>query len=217
MLEAGGSQLRDWLQGEASFQNAVAIDNHVITQINAATPDEGRTGDTLIAQLRYGVAALRDSGYAPTLAALEPLDAAELDLTTTNAGYVFGLQATGNSSPLFGLQIVEVAAGIIAPLLVDPQALGVLYLGNTKVDIDSGGDKFGKNLSSIRARSSVLYVVRQSQAAYIVSGHRHLVDTPRSTGDEGKARARDLSRSSSGSSLVVVSIVLTERTRHDAD
>jgi hypothetical protein len=50
---------------------------------------------------------------------------------------VFATRSTGVSSPLWGLTLVErIGAGTEAPYLIDPNMLGVLYLGNVRFDAD---------------------------------------------------------------------------------
>jgi hypothetical protein len=71
-----------------------------------------------IADLRNGVAAMRATGANPTIAAINPDDAATLDLTTVGSDglYLFGLRTTGSPSPLFGLRFIEaknISAGSI--------------------------------------------------------------------------------------------------------
>jgi len=77
---------------------------------------------------------MRAVGANPTLAAINPDDAAALDLSTTGAddAYVFALRATGNSSPLWGLRFIEgrnVPPGSV--YLIDPAPLGIFHQGTS--------------------------------------------------------------------------------------
>jgi hypothetical protein len=81
-----------------------AADEHVISQIDAATPTTGSTGTTPIEEIRHGVAAMRAVGVNTTLAAINPADMVDLDLTTAGADDlpIFSLRVTGDASPCSG-------------------------------------------------------------------------------------------------------------------
>ncbi len=76
----------------------LAIDTHVITQVLAAAPPSGSDGAMLIEQARNAVAEARALGADPTVLALPPDTAADLDLTTTGAddAYLFATRDTGS-------------------------------------------------------------------------------------------------------------------------
>lgn len=156
--------LRDFLNQELSFALNTAIDQHVIGAIEESDHPFDAVGETLIERVRFGIAAQRGSGYAPSVLAVDGNTAADLDLAVQGTGYVFPVQTANSSSPLFGQQVVEVS-GIVDPLLIDPAALGVLVLGGTVVDIDATTG-FSKNTSTIRAEARALFVVRNSAAVY---------------------------------------------------
>ncbi len=65
-------------------------------------------------------------------------DAAALDLATDAGGFVFPTSTTGTSSPLWGLKVIErtSTAGTEPPYVIDSRMLGVLYVGNMRVDAD---------------------------------------------------------------------------------
>jgi hypothetical protein len=157
-----------FLQSELLFQIERALDAHVLSQILAAAPPTGATGTGLIEQVRHAVAAMRALGANPTLLALNPTDAATLDLATTGAdnAYVFATRSTGSSSPLWGLRPVEVP-GLTEPTLIDPALLGVLYhaTGTVMTDPYSG---MKKNLVRIRAEVEGLFHVRDIAGAYVI-------------------------------------------------
>ena len=170
-LFGGVQALRPFLASEGQYQLSRAIDAHVLATIEDADVLSGEPagdGASLEAQIRYAIGAHRSAGYNPTVAALDPTDAAELDLTSFEAGYTFNVQRYGSSSPLFSLDLVEVAA-VTDPLLIDVGAVGTLALGPTKVDVDTS-QGFTKNTSSLRVEASVLFVLRNESAIYAIGG-----------------------------------------------
>ena len=74
------SALRNFLNGEMTHQINVALDAHVVEQIVAASPPATSTGDLFVESVRYAVGDMRAVGANPTLLALDPVDAAALDL-----------------------------------------------------------------------------------------------------------------------------------------
>jgi hypothetical protein len=159
------SSLRAFLNTEGAFQVQKALDTHVLAQIVAASPPFGTTGTGLVARLRNGVATMRATGANPTIAVLNPTDAASLDLEADAGGYVFPMRDTGSSSPLWGLRVVErIGAGTEAPYLIDPMMLGQLYLGNLRFEADPFTG-FRKNLTTLRIETKSLYHVRQAEGA----------------------------------------------------
>jgi hypothetical protein len=149
-----------------------SADAHVLAQVDASGPDGGGSGSDMIADLRNGVAAMRDKGANPTIAAIAPDDAAALDLTQVGADnlYLFSLRSTGDSSPLFGLRFVEaknVSPGTV--YLIDPNVLGVLYEGTSRFLADPY-TKMSKNLTSLRLEQDALFHVRNGAGVYIVGG-----------------------------------------------
>lgn len=158
-------RLSAWLASEGEFQVHTALDDHVFAQIVAASPPFGTTGSTLIEQVRNGVAEMRSTGANPSLLVVNPSDAAALDLATDSGGYVFPTSSSGTSSPLWDLRIVErIGAGTEPPYLLDPQRLGVLYLGRLKVDADPFSG-FSKNLTDLRIEVNSLFHIRDSNGA----------------------------------------------------
>jgi Phage capsid family len=145
-----------------------AVDAHVFAQIVAGAPPFGVTGTGLIAQLRNGITSMRAVGANPTIALLNPTDAAALDLSVTGTDnqYVFPLRDTGSSSPLWDLTVVErtSAAGTEPPYLIDPQMLGTLFLGAARFETDPYSG-FANNTTRIRCELNVLYHIRQATGA----------------------------------------------------
>jgi hypothetical protein len=155
-----------FLRSEMAYQLDLAVDAHVLAQIAAATPAKGKTGTTIVERTRNAVAAMRALGANPTILALSPTDAAALDVTKTELGYVFATRDSGSASPLWGLQIVE-NPRITVPVLLDPALLGVLYseLGTLLVDPFTSMEK---NLIRLRAEFTGLFHVRSAEAAYLI-------------------------------------------------
>jgi hypothetical protein len=163
-LLEGVSSLRTFLQTECQFQLSKAIDAHVVDAITFSDHPFDAEGSGPLTRIRNAVAAHRQFGYNPTIAAVSPATAAELDLTLTGGGYEFNVQRYGSSSPLFSLGVVEIP-GLVDPFLIDPLAIGTLALGTTKVDVDQSSG-FTVNTSTLRAEASVLFVLRNPQAIY---------------------------------------------------
>jgi hypothetical protein len=121
----------------------------------------------MIAMLRNAITAMRALGADPDIAVLNPTDAAALDLTTTGADdqYVFALRDTGDSSPLWGLEIIErIGGGSDPPYVIDRSMLGVLYLGDLSVQADPYSG-FKANLVTLRVEVNALFHVRNIQGA----------------------------------------------------
>lgn len=98
-----------------------------------------------------------------------PDDAVSLDLAVDGDGrYLFPVRTSGTSSPLWSLTVVEVAGGIDAPMLVDPQLLGALYLGTGRVELDPYTG-LSKNVSRIRAEAEVRFVVREIAGCFVLA------------------------------------------------
>lgn len=158
-------QLSAFLGGEGQFVVEQSIDEHVMSQIVAAAPLFGITGSSVIEQVRNGIAAMRATGANPTIVVLNPTDAAALDLSVDAGGFVFPTTSTGTASPLWGLRVVEHAGvGNEPPYLIDPQALGVLYLGQLSFASNMYSE-FSKNLTSLRIETSALFHVRSANGA----------------------------------------------------
>ncbi len=157
--------LRNFLSAEGTFQINKALDAHAMSQIVAATPPFGQSGADLIAKLRNGIASMRAEGANPTVAVVNPTDAATLDLAADAGGYVFATRDVGSSSPLWGLRVVErIGAGTEAPYLIDPQMLGRFYMGTLRFEADPYSG-FKKNLTTLRLEVKALYHVRNAKGA----------------------------------------------------
>lgn len=159
--------LINWLDAEGEFQVYKAIDAHVMAKIVAASPASGLTGANLVLQFRNAISAMRAVGANPTLAVVNPTDSVEIDTYEAGDGaMLFGTQQANAASPLWGLNIVErIGAGTENPFLIDPSMLGVLYMGNIRLDADPYTG-FKKNLTTLRVEVNALMHVRNAQGAY---------------------------------------------------
>lgn len=161
--------LTAFLRNELQLQVSLALDQHVVSQIEMAAPPSGQTGTNLVDQVRNAVAESRAIGANPAVLALNPTDAASLDLTTTGADgmYAFATRDTGNSSPLWGLTVVE-SPTVTDPLVIDPVVLGVLYTGIGTILTDPFSS-MQKNLVRVRLEGEALFHVRDIAGAYVIA------------------------------------------------
>jgi Phage capsid family len=159
----------DFMNSEGAFQIAKAIDTHILAQIVASTPLFSNTGTTLIDKIRTQIGTMRGSGANPTILVLNPTDATSLDLLADAGGYVFATRATGTSSPIYGTTVVERIGGGSDPIyLIDPDMLGVLYMGSMRFDADPYTG-FSTNTTNLRVEVNALFHVRNSQGAYRIA------------------------------------------------
>jgi hypothetical protein len=161
--------LTAFLEQEMRRRLDLAIDEHVVGKIVAATPPSGSTGTGLVEQVRHAVAASRALGASPSVLALNPTDAAALDLTTVGADglYLFAVRDTSSSSPLWALSVIESPA-VDDPLVLDPARLGVLYAGTGTILADpySGMES---NLVRVRVEVEAYLHVRNDASAYVIA------------------------------------------------
>jgi hypothetical protein len=165
----GSQTLMQFLRSEGQLQLDLAIDAHVLAQIDAAVPPTGQDGANLIEQTRNAISAMRLVGSNPTTLILSPDDAADLDLFQTGSddAFVFPTRDTGTSSPLFGLRIVE-SASVVDPMLIDPVRSGVLYSGEVALTSDPYSG-FSRNTTTLRIEGNVLFHIRDINGVYIVA------------------------------------------------
>jgi hypothetical protein len=155
----------DFMRSELQYQLDKGLDAHVLAAITAAEVPHGKTGADLIARVRNAKAIMLASGANPTLVALTPTQAAELDLVKTELGYLFGLRP-GGATELWGLRVIE-SPTVTNPTLIDPLVLGRLYLeaGTILLDPFHHADT---NESRIRVEFDALYHCRYPVGAYEV-------------------------------------------------
>lgn len=178
IIEAVPNALLESLDGAAAFFNSEAtyainqaLDGHVFAQIAAANPPTGKTGSNLIEQVRHGVSAMRAVGSNPRLLVVSPEDAAALDLAKQPGQdatpYIFPSRQSGTASPLWGLTLVE-ATNATTPMLVDPERLGVVYLGAMAFLADPFTG-FKANTTSLRFELNALAHIRSADAVYVIA------------------------------------------------
>lgn len=112
---------------------------------------------------------MRAEGTNPTPIAASPEDGVELDLDArgTDGQFTFAVRDTGSSSPLFGLQVVE-CTQVTDPVLIDPVAVGLLYVGPAALQVDPYSG-FVKNLVTTRLEFDALFHVRDARGAYVLT------------------------------------------------
>ena len=161
--------LTSFLQNELQLQVSLALDAHIVSQIQPAAPPAGQSGANLVDQVRNAVAECRALGANPTVLALNPDDAASLDLTTTGVDgmYTFATRSTGSSSPLWGLIVVE-SPTVADPLVIDPALLGVLYTGIGTLLTDPYSS-MEKNLVRVRLEGEALFHVRDIAGCHVIA------------------------------------------------
>jgi hypothetical protein len=159
----------DFMNTEGTFQISKALDTHVLAQIVASTPLFSNTGTSQLDKIRNQIGTMRGSGANPTLLVLNPTDATTLDLLADAGGYVFATRATGTSSPVYGCTVVERIGGGADPMyLIDPEMLGVLYMGSMNFAADPYTG-FSTNTTNLRVEVNALFHVRNSQGAYRIA------------------------------------------------
>ncbi len=129
-------KLTSFLGSERQFAVEQSLDAHAMAQIVAAAVAFGMTGTT--SSSRSATASLRCVPLVPPdRAGAQPHRRRRVDLIADAGGFVFPLSASGSSSPLWGLRVVErIGAGNEPPYLLDPAMLGVLYLGQMQFAAD---------------------------------------------------------------------------------
>ena len=160
-----------WLQNEAAYQVSLALDVHCLAQVKMAKPPHEEEGATMVEKARLGVAAMRAVGAVPTVLALAPAEAAALDTQKSGtAGLeqnLFSSRDTGTSSPLWGMEVVEVP-NIDKPTLIDPVTTGYLYTGMAQFQVDPFTG-LGENLVRVRLEMEVLLHIRNALGSYRLS------------------------------------------------
>jgi hypothetical protein len=167
ILEAE-STLRAFLQQQMQFGLNTYLDAHVLAQIDAEATGVGQVGANLVEVLRNGISAMRANGVNPSLVALSPEDSVDLDLTTVGSDGMYLFSVNGGQAP-WRLKVVEVA-NVVNPVLIDPAALGILYLQAARFAIDSSGDAFVSNTSVCRLEFNCLMHVRIPDGALELGG-----------------------------------------------
>jgi hypothetical protein len=159
--------LQTLLSGELQRRLYRALDEHVVAQIDAATPPSGVTGSdgSVEGLVRDAITEMQAVGVNPTVVALNPTDAATVDMHTavdSITRWPFGLRV-----------VVSPDADAGAPLVLDPAILGHLYVGSLAIGSDpyagADGHNFTKNLVDLRAEFLAVFVVRNADGVFVAS------------------------------------------------
>jgi hypothetical protein len=152
---------RDLVNTDMATAYSDSLDDYVVSTIvnaAAATPD---VGVDLFECLRKAVTAIQDEGFNPTLAAVSPENAEELDLTRGNNNDQFILPPSPRSSgftPLWSLS-VRIVKGLTDPIVMDPSVVR-LYLDPVTFAADPFSG-FSTNQTRFRFEGPAVCVVRQ--------------------------------------------------------
>jgi hypothetical protein len=159
--------VRTLLGTELSRLLSESFDSYVVGVIEAASPPSDSTGSDLISQIRNAIADMHDLGGEPTVIALTPSDAATLDLSTDDGGYVF-IPGTTGQSVVWRLLVREVPS-VTSPTLIDSQRLGLIYTGEGSVLLDPYSSM---TTNQVRARveaEAVMHVRDIQQGAFQIA------------------------------------------------
>jgi hypothetical protein len=163
------SLLLEWLRGELQFQLDKSLDAHVMSQLASAKPNFGETGTGLLTKIRTAVSSARSQGAAPSILAVPPKVAVELDsLEDSNKRPVFETGIVGAASPLYGLTIVELQSEEHAPMLLDPNVIGLTFYSTATLLVDPFSES-KKNQVSVRLEFDALFHVRDVSGAFVLS------------------------------------------------
>ena len=155
-----------FLQNELAFQLRLALDAHVAAALAASGPAKGEAGSDLISKIRKAVEAARAAGAKPSVLAVSPAVASELDLTKRN---------WATSSPFATSVAARLCSGCrwskcpvsAKPTLIDPNTAGVLYLGMARLFVDQWSG-LAKNEVRLRLEAETLMWVRDAHGLYVI-------------------------------------------------
>ena len=142
-----------------------ALDQHTIAQILAAGPPTGGAGANLIAQLRDGKSTRWRTVRTRPWPRFPDRCRGARPRRKVDGGRLF-ISARRGRRFVAAIRNARVrGCRRDVPILIDPAMLGVLYVGSAKLDVDSSGDEFKANLSTVRLEFLALYHVRQPTGA----------------------------------------------------
>jgi hypothetical protein len=157
----GRQDLRSVVDADCRIALAKALDKYVSDAV-LANPSSATSGVDLIEAIVRAQQTVRDAGYNPTVTLVSSNDATEIALYRADGvsgNFLAGYPALGQ------VRIVD-AATDGEPIVLDPSALGDLYVGGTAVDVD-GFTEFDTNQSRLRFEFPTLFVVRHADAAAV--------------------------------------------------
>ena len=153
------AMLSSWVEADLRYAYSVALDDHVVTEIAAANPTVAPPGSHVLESILLAAEEVANQGYAPSILAADPTFLIDLRLATqpVSGDFLF----SGNEIDL-GLRRVSVV-GLTTPLVLDPQAAGVLYV--SPVTFSTHEEEHGTtNSSTARVESSGAFVVQRTGA-----------------------------------------------------
>ncbi len=151
-----------WVNNDLVTAYRLAVDTHIVGEIDAASIPAGGGGANAFEDVLYTREVVRAAGYSPDLVVVSPADALAIRL----------LQMTGGDSYAFAQQlptfVVTNAVDDGAGFVMDSQSLGTLFLGPFVFQAfeENNGTT---NTSTVRAESSGRFVVQRSDAAATLS------------------------------------------------
>jgi hypothetical protein len=136
-------------------ETQIALEAHVVEQIEAASPSPVSGGADILAQIRRGISDLQDSGVSgPFVAVISTEDQEAIDLTPSvdlPSGFPF-CKIVSNPA-------IAVGEGYV----LEPDSAGTLYRGAAALDKDALS-YFDTNESRVRMEFNALFVVTEASA-----------------------------------------------------
>jgi HK97 family phage major capsid protein len=160
-------QIRSIVETRLRQGIARKVEQDVVTALVGATipPATGSAaaGDTLLGQIRVGLATVQSNGYTPNAVLLHPMDAADIDLAVMGGTMLGPVQTRAP----WGLRVVTSPDLTPGTAYVGDFSTGVVIFdrGTTSVYLsDSHADNFIKNVLLLLAEIRALVTVPEPQA-----------------------------------------------------
>lgn len=151
-----GRMFSNWIEQDLRYSYSVAVDSHVVSEIQAAGPAAAPAGDHVLENILLAAETVAAEGYAPSILAASPefLISLRLARQPGTDDYIF----SGNDLDL-GLRRVAVT-GLDVAYVLDPTALGTLHLSSVRVASfeENNGTT---NSSTVRCESNGTYIVQR--------------------------------------------------------
>ncbi len=165
---------RDLVDDDMTVAFEDSLDNLVVATITLGAGTTDDPGGDLLEQLRRAVTAIQGAGFAPSLAAVSPEQAEQLDLTRAGSGgdpdegpFLLTPSPRGSAfSPLWDLQL-RVVKGLEAAVVLDPGAVR-LYVDDAAFDSDPYS-QFSTNRTRFRVEAPAVLVVRRPMGIYVIA------------------------------------------------
>lgn len=155
---------RGFIDADLRLAFSNALDKHILDAIAASTPQSGTGNALFIEAILHAAEAVAADGYSPSLLAASPADLIRLKMhEQPSSGDYIG---SGVNEMLGDLKRVAVK-GLAQPMVLDPAALGTLYL--SPVRFASFEENAGAtNSSTVRVEANGLFVVQREDAVALV-------------------------------------------------